>query len=366
MRRSQFDYHSYRGRKTTTDWLKRIALVLAILVVLLVAALLLGQPFFSYTDDGLKVNLPFFSQQEEPQTPDPGNVSVVEGNPDDLSPDASQETPTQPEAADVAASSLLSVPLSSLLDGSAAQLAQEAGADGVWVDLKNDQGALGWQSQQPLASALQEGVDAATVNQALIDWNQGDVYTVARLSCFRDEALGANMDYTLRTSSDYRWRDSGDSHWTSPAIPAVRDYLVGLMTELAQMGFDEIVLDACGFPAQADGPLDNLQQGGTYPQGELDQVITGFLQQAAQALEPYGTRLSVHSTQEVLSGADQNTGLTAAALNQSVERIWCSGDRTQILVALESSGVERAQERLVSLAAQLDPGVETPQAVWTE
>ena len=61
MRRSQFDYHSYRGRKTTTDWLKRIALVLAILVVLLVAALLLGQPFFSYTDDGLKVNLPFFS-----------------------------------------------------------------------------------------------------------------------------------------------------------------------------------------------------------------------------------------------------------------------------------------------------------------
>lgn len=81
--------------------------------------------------------------------------------------------------------------------------------------MKDDQGALGWQSQQALASALQDGVDSATVNAALTAWNEGDVYTVARLSCFRDEALGSNMDYTLRTSSDYRWRDSGDLHWAT-------------------------------------------------------------------------------------------------------------------------------------------------------
>ena len=243
--RSQFDYHSYRGRTTVTDWLKRIALVLAVLVVILVAVLFFGQGSISYTDEGLRIHWPF-SQQTEPQTPDPGNVTVIEGDPAAL-PDASQEgETTPPEEPQEDASSILSVSLSSLLDGSAAQLAQEAGADGVVVTMKDDQGALGWQSQQTLASALQDGVYSGTVNAALTAWNEGDVYTVARLSCFRDEALGSNMDYTLRTSSDYRWRDSGDLHWATPSNEAVRSYLIGLMTELAQMGFDDVAHTAHG------------------------------------------------------------------------------------------------------------------------
>ena len=40
MRRTKFDYRSYHGRKTATDWLKWIALILAILAALAVAALL--------------------------------------------------------------------------------------------------------------------------------------------------------------------------------------------------------------------------------------------------------------------------------------------------------------------------------------
>ena len=331
--KSQFDYHSYRGRTTVTDWLKRIALVLAVLVVILVAVLFFGQGSISYTDEGLRIHWPF-SQQSEPQTD---------------------------------ASSILSVSLSSLLDGSAAQLAQEAGADGVVVTMKDDQGALGWQSQQALASALQEGVDSGTVNAALTAWNEGDVYTVARLSCFRDEALGSNMDYTLRTSSDYRWRDSGDLHWATPSNEAVRSYLIGLMTELAQMGFDEIVLDHFGYPTQADGTLGNLGQSeDNYPAGALDGVITGFLAQAAQALEPYGTKLSLHASADVLTGTDGSAGLTPAALNASVDRVWASGTRSDVLAALEGAGVDNAADRLVSLVDQLDPAAADAQAVWSE
>ena len=361
--RSQFDYHSYRGRTTFTDWLKRIALVLAILVVLLVAVLLLGQSFVSYTDQGLHINLPSpFSQQESSQTPDPGQVTVIEENPEDAS---SQEEEPPAQEPQTEARSLLSAPLSALLDGSAAQLLQDAGADGAVVDLKNDAGALGWQSQQPLASALQEGVDAGTVNAALAAWNEEAGYTAARLSCFRDEALGASMDYTLRTSSGYRWRDSGDSHWTTPSSQAVRDYLIGLMTELAQLGFDEIVLDYWGYPTQADGPLDNLQRGeSNYPEGTLDAVITEFLSQAAQALEPYGTKLSLHASPDVFTGAEAGSGLTTAALNASVDRIWTDDRSGQVLSTLEEAGVDRAPERLVSLVDSLTSGSPTAQAVW--
>ena len=363
--RSQFDYHSYRGRATVTDWLKRIALVLAVLVVLFLAALFFGQGLISYTPDGIRVHWPF-SQQSEPQTPDPGTVTVIEGDPADL-PDASQGETAPPEEPQAEASSILSVPLSALVDGSAAQLAQEAGADGVLVDMKPDSGALGWQSQQALASALQDGVDSGTVNAALTAWNEGDVYTAARLSCFRDEALGSNMDYTLRTSSGYRWRDSGELHWTTPSNEAVRDYLIGLMTELAQMGFDEIVLDHFGYPTQADGSLSNLGQSeDNYPAGALDSVITDFLAQAAQALEPYGTTLSLHASADVLTGADGSAGLTTAALNASADRLWVSGTRSEILTALEGAGVENAADRLVSLVDRLDPAAADAQAVWSD
>ena len=193
------------------------------------------------------------------------------------------------------------------------------------------------------------------------------MYTVARLSCFRDEALGSNMDYTLRTSSDYRWRDSGDLHWATPSNEAVRSYLIGLMTELAQIGFDEIVLDHFGYPTQADGTLGNLGQSeDNYPAGALDSVITDFLAQAAQALEPYGTKLSLHASADVLTGTDGSAGLTPAALNASVDRVWASGTRSDVLAALEGAGVDNAADRLVSLVDQLDPAAADAQAVWSE
>lgn len=120
MRRTKFDYRSYHGRKTATDWLKWIALILAILAALAVAALLWGQKYFNYTDEGLKLTLPFF-QQESPKPADPGQVDVVIEEEPEPKEDASQPVePPKPEEATAAAA----VPLSALLDGSAAALAE--------------------------------------------------------------------------------------------------------------------------------------------------------------------------------------------------------------------------------------------------
>ncbi|MFR6187063.1 MAG: hypothetical protein ACLUJG_17170 [Lawsonibacter sp.] len=139
MRRTKFDYRSYHGRKTATDWLKWIALILAILAALAVAALLWGQKYFNYTDEGLKLTLPFF-QQESPKPADPGQVDVVIEEEPEPKEDASQPVePPKPEEATAAAA----VPLSALLDGSAAALAEQAGANSVVVEMKNAQGRAG-------------------------------------------------------------------------------------------------------------------------------------------------------------------------------------------------------------------------------
>lgn len=359
MRRSQFDYHSYRGRKSASDWLKWIALVLAILVVLAVAVLLWGQKYISYTDNGLRVDLPFF--HSEPKQPDVGDLSVVEQDPADSSSsqgDSSQEEQPQ-QTQTSSASAAVNVPLSALLDGSAAQLVEQQGGDSVVVDMKNDQGQLGWNSQQSLASAVQSEAKDQQVNEKLTSWNQGDVYTVARMSCFRDETVGGQMDYTLQTTSGYRWKDGDEMHWADPSNQQVQDYLIGLMTELAQMGFDEIVLDHCGYPTQADGLLSNIQYGDR----QVNAVMDAFLAKAVQALEPYGTKLSVEVSQDQVSGQDSSSGLTPQNINQYAQRIWVEGAEASVLSTLTAAGIETPEQRLVLYTQTLSQSSKVSQAL---
>lgn len=345
MRRSRFDYDTYRGRKSAGDWLKGIALVLAILVVLAVAILLWGQQYISYTDNGLRVELPFFQGDNKKndgstidvidQEPGTGDVSGVE----DGSQEQGEEQPQVPLTSRMA----FQVPLSALLDGSAVQLAREQGADSVVVDMKNDQGQLGWSSQQPLGTAVQSAARDEQVNEKLRAWNQGELYTAARLSCFLDEEVGGQMSYTLQTASRLRWKDDRGFHWSDPSNQQVQDYLIGLMTEVAQLGFDEIILDHCGYPTQADGPQGNIR----YDSQQAPQTVTNFLARAAQALEPYETKLSLEVSQAQAESQEPGSGLNAQNINQYAQRIWVAGEEQVVLPALTGAGMESITQRLV-------------------
>lgn len=357
MRRSHFDYRSYRGRRTAGDWLKWTALVLAVLVVLAVGLLLWSRSLPAQADPQEGTGSGSTQQTGEASKPQPQGEPAQTGDGSQGSDEGAGEQ-ALPEG-------LLEVGLPALLDGGAADLAEEAGAEGVLVDLKDDRGRLGWQSSQALAAQTMDGVDQGT-NRALEQWNRGEVYTAARLSCFRDAALGADMDLTLRTASGYRWQDGEGSHWASPAVEEVEDYLVGLITELARMGFDEIVLSHWGYPTQEDGSLGNLERGERYPEGELDQAVTRFLSRAAQGVEPYGVRLSLSVSAGALPGEGEGVsqaGLTAQAANQYVQRLWMAGDETRSLALLAAAGVDRGEERLVLLSPGEAASSDRP-ALW--
>ena len=62
MSRSNKDVGGYRGRRTVTDILRLIAIVLAVIVVLSVAGLIYLQRYLVYTDEGVKLELPPFLQ----------------------------------------------------------------------------------------------------------------------------------------------------------------------------------------------------------------------------------------------------------------------------------------------------------------
>ena len=81
MRGKRFVYGSYRGRRSTTDVLKTVALILAVLVVLAVAGVWMAQKYIVYDDGGYHLELPFF--QKEPgwrALPEPAYTSRCRGS----------------------------------------------------------------------------------------------------------------------------------------------------------------------------------------------------------------------------------------------------------------------------------------------
>ena len=133
---------------------------------------------------------------------------------------------------------------------------------------------------------------------------------------------------------------------------AVTD-IAGLCGELAALGFDEIVLENCTYPVR--GKLDRLLGSDGDPLTAIEGP-DGFLEQVRQALEPYGTVLSVRAELGMINGTQPGGGLSAAGLNTYARRIWV--DREEVgsspVQLLEDNGIENAPERVVELVEQLE------------
>lgn len=77
MGRSSGKYGGYRGRRTLTDILKIIAIVLGILVALVLAGLFLAQDYLVYTDEGLRLELPFLLEEGQASSQSPLNPEDI-------------------------------------------------------------------------------------------------------------------------------------------------------------------------------------------------------------------------------------------------------------------------------------------------
>ena len=358
MRRSHRGYSGYRGRRTSTDVLRIVAVALGALVVLAAAALFYVQNYLVYTDDGVRVDLPFGLFREEDSLPDPGNVSVVERTQGD---EASRDAPREPEAEPLA---VLEVPLSAVLDGTAgrdslvngtARAELEAlGADALVVELKDGSGRLAWRSEQPLAELAGVNGDEA-VNRALEALEADGVAVIARLTCFRDDAAPYYDTAVALRSGQGNWRDELGLRRMSPASPEARDYLAGLCGELAALGVDEIVLEQAAFPAA--GELSLINRDGNYDPDQFAGQMEAFLGQVSEALSPYGAALSLRLEGEELS-RPEDSGLTAALAGRFAARVWVRAGA----LTVGQTALLGGEDKLVSIVDRLEERASGAQA----
>ena len=354
MGRSNRDVGGYRGRRTVTDVLKVIAAILAVLVVLAVAGVIYLQRYMVYTDEGAKLELPPFLQslrqgwEKRPaggsaSFPNQGDVSV------DIQPAGSQsEGPHQEPPEEKPAGFALQLSVDDAVSGAAALKLMQAGADALVLEVKDASGTLAWLSAAPEAERSQvNGTQAAT--DALRQWNAGEVYTIARVCCFRDDSVPYYMNKLALRRGNYNWRDELGLRWLSPAQEDAQAYIANLCGELGGLGFDEIVLEQFHFPTQ--GRVGNISRGDRYNPARFTGELEELLEQIQQAVEPYGTKVSLRVERNVLAGEESFSGVTAPLLERYAHRIWVEEDdlAPALPELLERAGITGGAERLVEI-----------------
>lgn len=310
--RSSKGYGSYRGKGGVRTVLKVLIAILLIVLILVAVGFFMLEKYQVFDSDGMHLELPFLHREEPSAPPEPEVTLPV------VLPPA---TPSPTPAPEVQILHAAALPRSALYDGTAQALVTAKGANAAVFDMKADDGSLGYISNLELAKAVGASASDPALNAAIQGLNGGDLYTVARVSCFKDN-LTPYKKPELGLKSPYgNWRDGGGLRWMSPAVDEARQYVADVCRELAALGFDEILLDNSGFPT--GDKVGSIVQGAVYDPDKFSAVITGFYDQVRAALADYpDVTLSIMGTESaVADGADALTGQTLASLVQA-GRVW--------------------------------------------
>lgn len=336
-------YHSYRGRRTGR---RGLVIVLLVLVLLLACAFLYSLRYVTYADDGsLRLDLPFFREEEAPPVDPPREEDGGAGPDMNLVIDEPEpEPPEEPEVEPYGAHRLLEIPALPE-DGEILRTElEQQGANGFVYTVRDNTGRVFYESASAISSAVAEG--AASGEELSAICGQEDVISVARINCFHDSYYAwANMESAgICQSTGYIWYDNLSYHWLDPDKEAARNYVTDLALECAQMGFDELLLEEMCYPSAGKlGKIDYSRS--TMGKSEaLERFLTGL----REALEPYDIRICLLLDQRLLSAEsseyEENSGQKLDRLLPLVDAVYV---RTE-----DPAG---AEEALVAAAGEAAP-----------
>ncbi len=336
--RTSYGYDTYRGRTKLQTALTILIVILTVVLLLSVAAFFFLQKYMVYTDDGqARLELPFLQQNTPPPSvptqSEPLVIVTAEPTP------SPEPTPAPTQVPELFPVSLFRA---AVTEGNAQQLVAAGGGNAALLNLKANDGSLGYVSSLPQAISLHSSESDPDLNRNLQTLTGSELYTIARISCFKDNlAPKTDPSLAIKTNSNYNWRDGEDLRWMNPSIEAARNYIVGICGELALMGFDEILLDNACWPAT--GRLEYIKVGPDYDPSNLSGTLETFYQEARKALEGQDVLLSVAVSADALTGENTLSGQTAALLGEYADRVYVlgaenRGDCDDILASVGLSG----------------------------
>ena len=119
----------------------------------------------------------------------------------------------------------------------------------IMIDLKGGYGSAYYSSTLPGIITSSE-VSVASVDEMIGFMNEKNFYTIARISAFRDYNYGLNHVSAglMHVNGLGLWPDEGHCYWLDPTKEDTINWIVSIIKEIKNMGFDEVVLTDFRFP----------------------------------------------------------------------------------------------------------------------
>lgn len=328
----------YRGRRKRLNVLGVVFGALAALILLTVVLFFGLQKYIVFEHDGVRVALPGAAAGEDGALPNdetaPGQVNAVLEITD---PDYSAVPATAGEGlADMAAVFVPAQDVSMSGVGRYMSVMSSYGANALVLEVKPVSGQLVWASSSPTAAAysLNGTLDLEAMVAALRQQDEDDeLYLVAQLSCCIDGLLAERCpSAALRFATGAAYADS-EGAWLDPYSATVSAYLSELCSELAEMGFDELLLKSLSLPITEEAIGFSVELSST-PTPEA--AVCGLAVELTNALEGYDIPVSaILDTTSLRSGLADKSGQNLELFGKVFDRLCSATDSAWL------SGVDR-------------------------
>ena len=328
----------YRGRRKRLNVLGVVFGALAALILLTVVLFFGLQKYIVFEHDGVRVALPGAAAGEDGALPNdetaPEQVNAVLEITD---PDYSAVPAAAGEGlADMAAVFVPAQDVSMSGVGRYMSVMSSYGANALVLEVKPVSGQLVWASSSPTAAAysLNGTLDLEAMVAALRQQDEDDeLYLVAQLSCCIDGLLAERCpSAALRFATGAAYADS-EGAWLDPYSATVSAYLSELCSELAEMGFDELLLKSLSLPITEEAIGFSVELSST-PTPEA--AVCGLAVELTNALEAYAIPVSaILDTTSLRSGLADKSGQNLELFGKVFDRLCSATDSAWL------SGVDR-------------------------
>ncbi len=133
------------------------------------------------------------------------------------------------------------------LPGVLAKLQALPGDTAVLLDVKGTWGYFFYPTK--VGATTSESFDMAVMEQFFETVNALGLYTIARLPAFQDYDFGRNnFSAGLAAPGGYLWTGENNCYWLNPTDDTVLSYLIQVIRELRDLGFDEVAFKDFCFP----------------------------------------------------------------------------------------------------------------------
>ncbi|NXY94736.1 hypothetical protein HYE82_10095 [Streptomyces sp. BR123] len=183
------------------------------------------------------------------------------------------------------------------LRGDILALVRAGKLNAVELDVKDEDGEVGYASQVPLARQIGAAKGYYDARKAIAEIHAAGAQAIGRIVAFRDPKL-ASASWKSRKRDQLVLTPAGEPYdgghygalsFTNFANPTVRKYNQDLAVEAARLGFDDILYD---YVRRPDGPLTDMRFPGIGT-ATPEQSVTSFVADTRTALRSHATYLGV-------------------------------------------------------------------------